>query len=87
MYCVKFLSPLRGKFRFFETTDYADVTDLWGSWLASDTDALQLPIRGHSRVSRAEEKRRSSAALQDIRLSRCSLVPKADVIRAIGSYA
>jgi len=60
----------------WQATDYADVTDLWDSRLASDTDALQLPIRGHSRVPRAEEKRRSSAALQDIR-----------VIRVIRGYA
>ncbi len=33
----------------WQATDYADVTDLWDSRLASDTDALQLPIRGHSR--------------------------------------
>jgi len=61
----------------WQATDYADVTDLWDSRLASAAaDALQLPIRGHSRVPRAEEKRPSSAALQDIR-----------VIRVIRGYA
>ncbi len=83
----------------WQATDYADVTDLWDSRLASDTDALASRRRGRPRItrmsriygtlgwrltqtpyncrfaairvnSRAEEKRRSSAALQNIRVIR-----------------